>query len=160
MNFIFLILTGFIIGIAAVIAVAVIVIRTRMVVAHRCARNFTETCATIEKTVPTVEGWGFPIKTWNFYETFAQKNLVPEGFVNLKVFFVCNANLASRMLSENPAFVGMMPCSWAVYEMTDGSVWLSKLNIDLMSKVFSGVTGQMMRKVAHADNHFLAKVLG
>jgi uncharacterized protein (DUF302 family) len=90
----------------------------------------------------------------------AQKNLVPEGFINLKVFFVCSAGHASLMLSETPSFVGMMPCSWAVYEMADGSVWLAKMNVGLMSKMFSGVAGTMMRKVGQADDRFLAEVLG
>jgi hypothetical protein len=53
-----------------------------------------------------------------------------------------------------------MPCSWAVYEMADGSVWLAKMNVGLMSKIFSGVAGTMMRKVGQADDRFLAEVLG
>lgn len=160
MNSLIFVLIGLLAGAAAVMAAVVIVMRTRMVVTHKSARTFAETCASIEKTVPTGEGWGFPIDTWNFYETFARKNLVPEGFVNLKVFFVCNAGHASKMLSETPSFVGMMPCSWAVYEMADGSVWLAKMNVGLMSKMFSGVAGQMMRKVGQADDTFLAEVLG
>lgn len=160
MNSLILVLIGLLVGAAAVMVAVVIVMRTRMVVAHESARTFDDTCAAIEKIVPTGEGWGFPIDTWNFYETFAQKNLVPEGFLNLKVFFVCNAGHASKMLSESPSFVGMMPCSWAVYEMSDGSVWLAKMNVGLMSKMFSGVAGRMMRKVGQADDVFLAEVLG
>ncbi|MEN8008362.1 MAG: DUF302 domain-containing protein [Candidatus Krumholzibacteriota bacterium] len=160
MNSLALFLIGFVAGTVLVAAVFLSVMRTRMVVAHRSRRTFAETCAAIEKIVPTEKGWGFPIDTWNFYETFAQKNLVPEGFVNLKVYFVCNAGHASKMLTHTPSFVGMMPCSWAVYEMADGSVWLAKMNVGLMSKMFSGVPGRMMRIVGQADDKFLGEVLG
>ena len=153
-------IVGALIGMALVISLGIQVMRTRMVTAHRSRRTFEETCAAIEQEVPAAEGWGFPIETWNFYETFRKKDLVPDRFRKLKVYFVCNAGLASKMLSHTPAFVGMMPCSWAVYELDDGSVWLSKMNVGLMSRMFSGVPGAIMRQVGEADEKFLARVLG
>jgi len=44
--------------------------------------------------------------------------------------------------------------------MANGSVWLAKMNVGLMSKMFSGVAGRMMRKMGQADDSFLAEVLG
>lgn len=160
MNPIVTLIIGIVVGMALTTSLVVSVMRTRMVTAHRSRRTFEETCAAIEKVVTGAKGWGFPIETWNFYETFAGKNLVPRGFVKLKVYFVCNAGLASRMLSDTPSFVGMMPCSWAVYELEDGSVHLSKMNVGLMSRMFSGVPGQAMTEVGKADEVFLAEVLG
>ncbi len=151
---------GIILGAALLGAALVWLMRTRMVVAHRSRRTFEETCAAIETTVTSSKGWGFPIPTWNFYETFLAKNLVPDGFTKIKVFFVCNAGLARQVLSHNPAMAGIMPCSWAVYERADGSVWISKMNIGLMAKAFSGVIRTTMGKVAAADEAFLARILG
>ena len=151
---------GVLAGILLTAAVVLQLMRKRMVVAHPSRRSFEETCASIESVVPQGEGWGFPIDTWDFYETFAKKDLVPTGFVKLKVYFVCNAGLASRLLSSVSGFVGMMPCSWAVYEMQDGSVCLSKLNIGLMSKMFDGTMKTVMGQVADADDEFIPKVLG
>ncbi len=160
MNSLAMLCAGLFVGITLTISLVVMVMRTKMVVAHRSQRSFEETCAEIERIVKGAKGWGFPIDTWNFYETFATKNLVPKGFVKLKVYFVCNAGLASRMLSEVPSFVGMMPCSWAVYEMADGSVSLAKMNVGMMSMIFSGIVGSSMKEVGRADDTFLAEVLG
>ncbi len=154
------VIVGIVVGMALALSLVVQVMRTRMVVAHRSHRSFEETCEAIERIVPAAPGWGFPIETWNFYETFLKKDLVPKGFRKLKVYFVCNAGLASKMLSHTPSFVGMMPCSWAVYELEDGSVWLSKMNVGLMSKMFSGLVGSIMGQVGRADDEFLAEVLG
>ncbi|NOZ93122.1 MAG: DUF302 domain-containing protein, partial [Acidobacteria bacterium] len=97
---------------------------------------------------------------WNFYETFRKKSLIPEHIEKLMVYFVCNSALAQKVISANPAMAGIMPCSWAVYELDDGSVHLAKMNIGMMSRMFSGVIGENMRMVAEADERFLAIVLG
>ena len=153
-------LTGIVAGTAATAAVVVWLMRTRMLVAHRSRRSFEETCAAIETVVLSHKGWGFPIETWNFYETFRKKDLVPDNVRKIRVFFVCNAALASRVISADPSIAGMMPCSWAVYELEDGSVWVSKMNIGMMARMFAGVIGDTMKTVAEADEIFLRPVLG
>ncbi len=154
-----LLLIGFVAGLFVAVLGTVLAMRKLMVVPHRSRRGFEETCAAIEEVVPAHPGWGFPIETWNFYETFLRKNLVPRGIRRLKVFFVCNAGLASKVISDTPAMAGIMPCSWAVYEMDDGSVWLSKMNIALMSKMFGGTIREAMTEVARMDEVFLRQVL-
>ena len=151
---------GFVVGVALTGGVVVWMMRTRMVVAHRSKRSFEETCNAIEKVVLAHKGWGFPLDTWNFYETFRKKGLIPDRIEKLKVYFVCNSGLAQKVISANPAMAGIMPCSWAVYELDDGSVHLSKMNISMMSKMFSGVIKENMGIVAEADERFLAIVLG
>jgi len=153
-------LVGTIFGIGLTAGLVLWLMRRRMVVSHRSRRSFEETCAAIEETIPANKGWGFPIPTWHFYETLRKKNQVPKGFVKLKVFFVCNSGLASRVLGAEPSMAGIMPCSWAVYELADGTAWLSKMNIGMMAKMFSGVIGATMGAVAQADEEFLATVLG
>lgn len=146
-------------GVAITGTLVLWLMRTRMVVPHRSQGSFEETCAAIERVVPAHKGWGFPIETWNFYRTLESKELVPEGIRKLKVFFVCNAGYAQQVLSDTPAMAGIMPCSWAVYELEDGSVWVSKMNIGLMARMFGGRIRRVMRQVAAADERFLAEVL-
>jgi len=134
--------------------------RTRMVVAQRSQRSFQDTCTAIERTVLAHKGWGFPIDKWNFYETFRKKNQIPDRIERLMVYFVCNSGLAQKVISANPAMAGIMPCSWAVYELDSGEVFVSKMNIGMMSKMFSGIIGETMGTVAEADERFLAIVLG
>lgn len=150
---------GLILGIMLTGILVIFMMRKKMVVALKSERSFEDTCSTIENVVGREKGWGFPIKTWNFYERFKEKGCLPAGFKKLKVYFVCNTKLASGVLEDTPAMAGIMPCSWAVYEREDGTVWLSKMNIGMMALMFGGVIGKAMKKVEEADEKFLGEVL-
>ena len=50
-------------------------------------------------------------------------------------------------------------CSWSVYELADGSVWVSHMNIGMMAKMMGGVVGESMGGVAKDDERFLQQVL-
>lgn len=151
---------GLVVGVVLTAGAVLWLMRTRMVVARKSRRSFEDTCEAIDRVVGRTKGWGFPIPTWNFYQRFQEKGCVPKGFRKIKVYFVCSTKLASGVLEDTPAMAGIMPCSWAVYERDDGSVWLSKMNIGLMAKMFSGVIKQAMQQVEAADEEFLAEVLG
>jgi hypothetical protein len=50
----------------------------------------------------------------------------------------------------------MMPCTIAVYEKSDGSVWASNMNAGLMGGMFGGVVGEVMAgPVAESQERFL-----
>ena len=160
MTNILLIAIGVIAGVILTALGMIYAMRRWMVVAHPSRRSFEDTCAAIERVISANKGWGFPIPSWNFYETFVKKNLVPKGILELRIFFVCKSALASRVIADTPPMAGIMPCSWAVYEREDGSVWLSKMNIALMAMMFSGVIREAMSEVARMDRVFLEEVLG
>lgn len=63
------------------------------------------------------------------------------------------------VLSATPKMAAIMPCSWAVYELEDGSVWLATMNISMMARMFSGPVASAMGEVAAAADAFLAQVL-
>jgi uncharacterized protein (DUF302 family) len=63
-------------------------------------------------------------------------------------------------LSDTPKIAAIMPCSWAVYELEDHSAWLAKMNISMMSKMFSGAVAKGMGEVAAADERFMPEILG
>ncbi len=155
-------LVGMFIGALGIIVLMVYVMRTRMIVEYRSNRSFEDTCRMLEETVGDFkkEGWGFPIPKWHFFETFKRKNLVPKDFRKLMVYFVCNAAMASKVISADRKMVGIMPCGWAVYELADGSVWLAKMNVGLMAHMFSGVVKEQMLIVEEADSRMLPRVLG
>jgi len=150
---------GLILGIMLTGFAVLQLMRKKMVVARKSGRSFEDTCSAIEDVVGREKGWGFPIQTWDFYERFKEKGCVPKGFRKIKVYFVCNTKLASGVLEDTPSMAGIMPCSWAVYEKEDGSVWLSKMNIGMMALMFSGVIGRAMAQVEEADEKFLGEVL-
>lgn len=155
-----MLILGMILGLALALGVGATMMRTRMLTARRSTRSFEDTCAAVERVVGAAPDWGMPIPSQNLLATLEKHDLVPAELKQFRVFFVCSPKLASRMLSLHMPMAGMMPCSWAVYENARGEVYLSKMNVGLMSRVFGGEIGSIMGRVARADDEFLAEVLG
>ncbi len=161
MNPTFALVLGLILGLALAAGVGVGVLRTRMITPRRSRHGFDETCAAIERVVPAdPEGWSLPLPAWDAHAVLEKKGLAPANLRSLRFFFVCNPQLASGLLRLDPTFAGMMPCTWAVYERQDGTVWLAKLNVGLMSRLFPPAIAAIMGRVAAADERFLAEILG
>jgi hypothetical protein len=51
-----------------------------------------------------------------------------------------------------------MPCTWPVYETASGEVYIAKMNIALISKMYFGVIGERMRGVAETEKKMLEKI--
>ncbi len=152
-------LSGAAIGIAAETAGVLYLFRNKMVIDIKSPKSFEETCEAIERVIPQFEseGWGFPFDKWNFYKVFESRNLDVDNINKLMVYFICNAKLAARVISTTNAMAGIMPCSWAVSERNDG-VYISKMNIGLMAKIFSGEIKKAMEIVEETEKRMLKKI--
>jgi uncharacterized protein (DUF302 family) len=150
---------GLIAGIVGATAAMVATMRSKMVVPERSSKSFEATCEAIEQVVPRSEGWSFPMESFDMSAKLAAKNGLPENVKRIRLFFMCNPKVARTVLGAEPKLSAIMPCSWSVYELADGSVWVSHMNIDLMSKIMRGVVGTSMAGVAAADRGFLHQVL-
>lgn len=114
-----------------------------------------------DKTVETIlantkeQGWIVP-KTYDFQKSLIKHKQPDPGRIN--VLKICKPDYASKLLaSDDTKFVGaMMPCSIAVYEKSDGKTYVSSMNMGLMSKMFSGVVGDTLGKVASDDEAILS----
>jgi len=134
--------------------------RSSMIVPQRSASSFEETCAAVERVVPAGGGWSFPMPSFDMWQKLADKDEAPDGIRRIRTYFVCKPSIANRVLSDTPKIAAIMPCSWAVYELEDHSVWLAKMNISMMSKMFSGAVAKGMGEVAAADERFMPEILG
>jgi uncharacterized protein (DUF302 family) len=150
---------GVVVGLVAAAAIGVAVMRSKMVVAERSAHSFDETCARAEQAVAGAEGWGFPRPAFDMAAKLAEKGALPPNVARIRQYSVCLPPVAQRVLGADPKLSAIMPCTWSVYELTDGSVWISRMNIALMSKVMGGTVGAAMDIVARADAAFMAEVL-
>jgi uncharacterized protein (DUF302 family) len=53
---------------------------------------------------------------------------------------------------DESKYVGaMMPCSIAVYEYSDGTTYVSSMNMGLMGTMFGGEIGGILDRVAEED---------
>lgn len=150
---------GLIVGLAVAADVGVAMMRRKMVVSERSAHSFEETCARVEAVIGGTEGWGLPRPSFDMSDKLAEKGALPENVRRIRQFSVCSPPIAKRVLGRNPKLSAIMPCAWSVYELADGSVWLSRMNVGLLSRVMGGEVGAAMQGVALAEGTFLAKVL-
>lgn len=76
----------------------------------------------------------------------------------VKVMEMCLPSYAARMLSKDPnkCLAVMMPCAIAVYDKADGQIYVARINMELISQVFPGDVGEVLRAVARDD----ARILG
>jgi uncharacterized protein (DUF302 family) len=159
MNPIVTLVFGLIAGALLMLIAMVLMMRSSMIVPERSSKTFEQTCEAIEEVVPGTAGWSFPIESFDMSEKLAKKNAMPENVERIRLYFMCNPNVAKTVLGANPKLSAIMPCSWSVYELADGSVWVSHMNIAMMAKMMGGVVGSSMGQVAKDDAAFLEKIL-
>jgi uncharacterized protein (DUF302 family) len=150
---------GMVVGLVVAMIAGVSMMRAKMVVPERSAHSFEETCARAERVVGEADGWSFPMPSFDMAAKLAEKGALPSNVTRIQLYFVCSPPVAKRVLGDTPKLSAIMPCSWSVYELSDGSVWLAHMNIGMMSKMMGGVVGDAMGTVARAEDGFMAKIL-
>ncbi|MEO5366183.1 MAG: DUF302 domain-containing protein [Magnetococcus sp. WYHC-3] len=58
--------------------------------------------------------------------------LTGQPFRHVSFHSFCDAMVGKRMLEHNPAYTAFMPCRIAVVEDTQGALWLTSMNLDMM----------------------------
>ncbi|MCU0230121.1 MAG: DUF302 domain-containing protein [Acidobacteria bacterium] len=149
-------LAGLAAGAALGIASVVRNLRSKMIVATELPLKFEDAERRLVDKVPNVvPGWGFPIPDFDFVAALAKRGHKAEGIRRAKVFFLCNPAYASRVVGAETRMIGMMPCHWALYETDGGRVFLSKLNIPMMAKLFTGPVGAAMTQVGRDEEQII-----
>ena len=159
MSYAVLLIVGIVIGLVVAAVAGVSVMRSKRVVSQPSAHSFDETCARVENVVGEAEGWSFPNESFDMGAKLVEKNALPENLKRIMQYYVCSPMIAKTVLGDSPHLSAIMPCTWAVYEMADGSVWLANMNIPMMSRLMGGVVGTAMGIVASAEEGFMEKVL-
>jgi len=159
MNIPLAIVVGFVLGLITAMVAMVLTMRSSMVVPERSSKSFADTCSAIEKVVPGSNGWSFPIEAFDMSTKLAAKDAMPDNVKRIRLYFMCKPEVAKAVLGANPKLSAIMPCSWSVYELADGSVWVSHMNIGMMAKMMGGVVGKSMGGVAKDDERFLEAIL-
>jgi uncharacterized protein (DUF302 family) len=150
---------GFVVGVVLTAVAMVLVMRSSMVVPERSSKPFDATCEAIEQVIPGNDGWSFPIESFDMSAKLAAKNGLPDNVKRIRLYFMCKPSVAKVVLGATPKLSAIMPCSWSVYELSDGSVWVGHMNIGMMAKMMGGVVGRSMGDVAAADQRFLEAIL-
>lgn len=153
-----MLLLGLILGIILSGLAFVYILKKYMMVSVKIEGSFDEVEQAVKSVVPQFKGWGFPIPDWQFYKSQLSKGLSYDNIKSMVMHFVCNPMHANKVLKVDPKLAGIMPCTWAVYEDKNGGVFIAKMNIALMSRMYFGVIGKVMKDVADIEKKMLAEV--
>lgn len=114
--------------------------------------------ATVERLTKAAEAQGWVVSSIQKLDQSIVKHggpkVRPVRLVNL-----CHPQHAAKILDEDGARIVsvMMPCTIAVYEKSDGTVWAANMNAKLLGAMFGGVVAEVMAgPVAKSQDEFLA----
>jgi uncharacterized protein (DUF302 family) len=146
---------GFVVGVVVTALGIAGMMRGRMLeVSPSPLATVEETVAAIEKGIAAAEGWSSPgVRDLN--GMMAKHGVVFTPKVRLVE--MCKARYAAEVLRDDRRVATLMPCALAVYEDDAGKVWLSRLNIGLLAKLFGGTVARVMGGgVAPEESRILA----
>ncbi len=109
-----------------------------MIIEKASPLGFDETIAKIKKNAKAL-GWKVP-KSWKKDFQKNLKKVTKEDVGRNLVFSMCEPWEAVKLLKHDKykKFFAMMPCSFAVYEKSDGKVYASAMNIQMMGQMYKG----------------------
>lgn len=153
--------TSFAIGlIAGIVLTGILVwkIMPRLMLTVRKSKlGFQETINSIEENAAK-HGWAVP-KIYNLQKTLQEAG--HEEMTSVKIVSLCQPDHAFRVLhdDENKKISGIMPCRIGIFTKEDGEVYLSKMNVKLMSKMFGGTVAKIMSSVSDEEKWILQDVV-
>jgi uncharacterized protein (DUF302 family) len=147
---------GLIVGAALAVIVVWAVMPSMMIITKESNLTFDQTVEELQGAI-TANGWVVSsVSDMN-------KSLANHGVEfgpRVKLIKLCNPEHARSVLTTDRYISTMMPCTFSVWEGDDGKVYLSKMNIGLMAKMFGGNIAKVMGgRVARDEEAILSGIL-
>ena len=152
-------ITGIIIGLLAglILAAVIFYIAAPRIMFRETPStlNFEDTVTKLEEEI-TAKGWKIPA----IHDLQATLKKFEKEVNSVKVFEICHPELSYEILSRNEERVvsNMMPCRIAVYQKSDGSVWISRMNSGTVAKPLTKVVRRTMTEAAAQVEEIIAKM--
>lgn len=79
----------------------------------------------------------------------------------VKIYELCSSLYSAEILVEDDARLisPLMPCRVSIYEKSDGTTYIARMNSELMAKPFGGVIARVMDTAAVETEEVIAAVL-
>jgi uncharacterized protein (DUF302 family) len=133
-------LLGLVLGIAITGLAVVLAMPGMMIERYESRLGLAETVAAIEEKLEA-EGWSSP-GTMNLNKSMAKHGV--DFAPQVRLVKLCKAPYAKEVLTDARHVACLMPCTLAVYEGDDGTVYISKMNTGLMGKLSGGTVARVM----------------
>ncbi len=127
-----------------------------MIETHESRLSVDDTIAELSR-VAQETGWMVP-KIYDLQGSLAAKGHTDAG--PMKIMSLCQPHHAAQVLAldENKRLASIMPCRFGVYQTSDGKVYISGMNIALMSRMFGSAVAGPMHQAA-ADEEAMIKTV-
>lgn len=152
--------TGIIIGLVAGALIAVLAIffssPSLMLKENKSKHDFETTLAKIEKSVDSL-GWKIP----HINDLQATMHKFGKDVRQVKVYEICHPDHAYKVLKQDDERIvsTLMPCRIAIYEKSNGEIYVSRMNSGLMSKPMNKIIRSTMSEAAADTEKILASVI-
>jgi uncharacterized protein (DUF302 family) len=147
------VVAAFVVGMLVSAGVMWMVMPSLMIEVSEAKGGFDETVAALEAAIAE-RGWVVAgVRDMN-------KSLAKQGVEfspRVKLVDLCKAEYAASVLRTDRQIATMMPCTFAVFEGDDGKVYVSKMNMGLMAKMFGGNVAEVMGGAVVADEKAILK---
>ena len=131
---------GIILGAAAAGLLIFSAMPSIMIATRESKLGFDETVAELEKSI-SEHGWVVSA-VMDMNKSMAEHGV--ELAPRVGVIKLCNPHYAKEVLTTDRYIAALMPCSFAIWQGDDGRVYLSKMNMRLMAKMFGGNIEKVM----------------
>ena len=128
-----------------------------MLIVKKSNYDFEETFSRIEDSIISHD--------WDIQRIYDMQECMEsygyENIKNISIFSLCKPENVAIILADdkNKKVTAIMPCRMGVYEDSNGEVYVSRLNIALMSKMFGGVIEEVMSGVAQDEADILGGII-
>lgn len=138
---------GFLAGIIFAGAMMSVSAGHMMITEMKSPYDHAKTVETIIDRIGSKEGWHV-VAVYDQNKEVVEHGGAPIG--KFAIIKYCNGRIASQMLAadDRKGMGAMMPKAFAVYEKSDGQVYVSSANGAVMGKLFGGETERIIEQVS------------
>ena len=128
-----------------------------MLSVHKSKLNFEETVSSINESAID-RGWKVP-KVYDLQKSLQEAGY--EDMTKVKIISICQQDHAYRILKNdnNKKVTAIMSCRIGVYQSKDGYVYISEMNIGIMSKMFGGIIEEVMSEAAKEEKGIIMEII-
>jgi len=123
---------GILWGVAASFIFGVIILRHSLINEYQSKLGFKETVTQLENDIKSQKGW--------LVRTSSCSLPNPKDGTRAIAIKLCNGVYASELINDESTrkTAAIIPCSFAVYQKSDGKTYISQLNISLLGSLLGG----------------------
>lgn len=131
---------GLLAGVVLTAAAGAALMPSMMIETYPATHGFDQTVESLQTAIEQ-NGWQIS-NVWQINQSLEKHGRSLEPKITL--IKLCHPDYAADILKTDRFVSTMMPCTFAIWEDDGGKVYLSKMNLALMSKMFGGNIAKVM----------------